>query len=58
MLLKRLKSSKKIWIEKKLAGANIHESLKKPTEQPKQSKNKETPSSSLNNSNKVSNPKL
>ncbi|BAP54930.1 hypothetical protein THII_0633 [Thioploca ingrica] len=59
MLLKMLKSTKKIWIEKKLAGAsNIHGPLKKPTEQPKQSKDKEKPSaSSPNNPQKVSNHK-
>jgi len=59
MLLKMLKSTKKIWIEKKLAGAsNIHGPLKKPTEQPKQSKDKEKPSTpNLHNSRKLNNKK-
>jgi hypothetical protein len=41
MLLKRLESTKRIWIEKKLAGAsNIH-GIEKPSGQFKPSKSKE-----------------
>lgn len=42
MLLKRLESTKRIWIEKKLARANnIHGSIEKPSEAFKPAKIKE-----------------
>ena len=60
MLLTRLASTKRIWIEKKLAGAsNIHGPIEKPSVASKPSKTKEKLLvSSPNNSRKMRNQKL
>ena len=59
MLLKRLESTKRIWIEKKLAGANnIHGSIEKPSGAFNLSKIKEKRSaSSPENSQRMRNQK-